>query len=185
MATHDTKHGTPTQAHHASCSRHVIGRAGSKRWRGTSPVLTAIAAQAKKETQKTINPRTSAAATAVFSATPFSGRAIGRSVYPAQANIVTCPRLPKSSKSRNRKLGSSPRKSTTVHHWCHCNNLKAVVPFCMMILSFARRRTRRTSEKVLRFYYSAPFSGIRMTCAIFTNDIKSSSYNRGARSSAG
>jgi hypothetical protein len=88
-------------------------------------------------------------------------------------------------KSRSRKPGSSPRKSTTVHRWCPCKDFEAAALFCMGILSLARRTMRRTFEKVLRFYYSAPFSGIRITCALFTSDIKSTRYTRGAGSSAG
>jgi len=57
-----------------------------------SSVLTATATQAKKETEKEIKPTTSAAPTAVFSATS-TGRDIGWPVYPVQANIVTCQRL--------------------------------------------------------------------------------------------
>jgi hypothetical protein len=46
-------------------------------------------------------------------------------------------------------------------------------------------KMRKTFEKVLRIYYSAPFWGIRMFGAIQANNIKSSGYKRGARSSAG
>ena len=52
-------------------------------------------------------------------------------------------------------------------------------------LVFAADKNEETFEKVLRIYYSAPFWGIRMFGAILANNIKSSSYKRGARSSAG
>ena len=76
-------------------------------------------------------------------------------------------------------------KSTTVHQKWYRVDFEAEAPVCAAMLGFARRKMSATFQKVLRFYYSAPFSGTRITCALFTNDIKSGSYKRGARSSVG
>ena len=55
----------------------------------------------------------------------------------------------------------------------------------LRLIVFLPTKMRRTFEKVLRIYYSAPFWGIRMFGAVHANNIKSGGYNRGARSSAG
>jgi len=54
-------------------------------------------------------------------------------------------------------LGSSPRKSTTVHRRRFHTDLEAAAPICMTILSFPRRKPTRTFEKVLHIYYTQLF----------------------------